>query len=68
MRLDFHNRLGKPQSVEATRLVGYDLHGNPILLAFELQPGHYRVFHARDPEFAAQLELLGVKRTTLVTR
>lgn len=68
MRLEFHDRLGKPTQAQATRVVIYDDLGNPIALA--LSPGDGSVIastaeHHPD-EFHAILRSFGIGQTVLV--
>lgn len=66
MRVETHNRLGTPRTINATRVVVYDDHGNPLALAVQLDNGMYHVCHLKDPEFRTLLDMLGVASTVRV--
>lgn len=67
MRIEAHDRLGRPVILQVTRLVVYDAQNNPVAATVELGPNHCWTGHWEDSEFADMLRLLGINRTTLVT-
>lgn len=68
MRVELHDRLGKPLNVPASRVVVYDEHDNPIVFAVQYAPDHVRTFRAGDPDFEEQLTHHGITRTVIVSR
>lgn len=53
-------------SVEATRVVIRDAHGNPIMVAVEHGPGQIFCAHSADEDFEPLLAALGVRAATVV--
>lgn len=70
MRLEFHNKLMQPQSVEATRVVVYDVLDNPISVAVETDEGIIiaeTVSPQNAREFNSILKSLGINKTVVVS-
>ena len=66
MKLHIHRNMRNVQTVEATRVVVEDDHGNPIALALEFAPGQILAVTADSSDFNAVLASLGIKKTVLV--
>ncbi len=66
MKIEFHNRLGNPQSVEVTRVVVYDQNDNPIAVAVEVEPGAILAGTVDHPDFNELLRGLGITKTVIV--
>jgi hypothetical protein len=71
MRIEAHNKFGKPIGAEVTRLIVYDEYDNPIVVA--LDPGDGSIVAAtadpdpsRNAEFHDILRVFGVQRTLIV--
>lgn len=65
MRIEFHNKLGELQSLEVSRVVVYDMLGNPV--AFSLEHDNTIFSYTADcPEFNAMLRSLGVNKVVNV--
>lgn len=68
MRVELYDRLGKPISAEATRVVVYDDFDRPVCVSISYQPGHIRNFRVEDDDFPEQLAMAGVDRTKVIGR
>ncbi len=66
MRIEAHNGFGKPISQEITRLVVYDDHDNPILIALKYAENLCYAGRIGDDEFQNVLKMLGVNKTTIL--
>jgi hypothetical protein len=66
MKIEFHNNLGNPQSVEVTRVVVYDQHDNPVAVAVEVEPGAIITGTAEHADFNELLRGLGLNKTVVV--
>lgn len=66
MKIEFHNRLGNPQSVEVTRVVVYDQYDNPIAVAVEVEPGAILTGTVDHADFHDLLRGLGISKTVIV--
>lgn len=66
MRIEAHDRLGKPINTEITRLVVYDDFDHPVAVAIKHRQGWIYVGHLRDPEFFDYLHNLGIDKTYVV--
>lgn len=66
MRIEAHDRLGKPVKTDVTRVVVYDDFDNPVLLAVKLHDHWIYAAHVRDPEFNEMLEMLGIHKTVVI--
>lgn len=68
MRIEAHNKFGKPLVAEITRLVVYDAMDNPILVA--LDPGDGSIIAAtaeqHSREFHSILQAFGIQKTVIV--
>lgn len=67
MRVVGHNALGQPIDVELTRLVVYDVAGNPIILAMHDTPRSVLCATAADPDYHALRKIMGIDRTVVIT-
>jgi len=68
MKVEMHNKLGRPQTVEASRVVIYDCYDNPIMICMEYDPqGGYLYSTADDPQFNNYLRQLGIDKTVVVS-
>ena len=71
MYIEFHDHLGNPQRVKATRVVVYDDFSNPYAVAcsYDKQPGVEQLFVSALglPDFQTMLQNLGIYQTTIVT-
>jgi len=67
MLLEFHDHLGRPQRVEATRLVVYDKLMNPLQVAVEWEEGAYLLSDVEKSDFNQVLRNLGINRTVVCT-
>lgn len=66
MRIEAHDKLGKPIKADITRIVIFDDFGNPIALALQLQPNWTFVAHCRDAEFKDALGAFGIDKVLIV--
>ena len=66
MKLQIHRSLRDVVTLEATRVVVEDNHGNPIALALEFAPGQILATTADSPDFNQVLAGLGIRKTVLV--
>jgi len=67
MRVVLHDRLRKPQKLDATRIIVEDNFGNPIGVFLEVEPGHVIAEIADNQEkFTALLRRLGINKTLIV--
>jgi hypothetical protein len=55
-------------SVEATRVVVKDQHGNPLAVVVEHETDQYWCAHQDDPDFETVLEVLGIKAANVLRR
>lgn len=68
MILEFHDNLGRPQRVEATRLVVYDsLHHNPLIVCVEWERGGQFISKYDEADFNQVLHNLGLRHTVICT-
>jgi len=71
MRIIAHNNMGKPQVIEATRLVIEDDLGNPVCVAMQFgppgQPGGIIIENADAENWNDILRQLGINKTVIVT-
>lgn len=62
LRVECFGRGGRSAaSLEATRVLVSDAHGNPVLLAVEYEPGKYLAAHLLDDDFEDLLATFGLK-------
>ena len=66
MRIEGHDKLGKPVVLELTRAVIYDDFDNPVACAIKHRDGFMYVGHIRDPEFEEYLKCLGLDKSVIV--
>lgn len=67
MKIETHNRLADPRSIEATRALIRDQYNTPVALILELDDGAITVHTAADPKFQQILRDLGVLDTVMTT-
>lgn len=66
MRVETHNKLQSPTSIEATRVLVRDQYGNPILAAIEGAAGEISIMTVGDPNFEDLLAHFGLLATEVV--
>lgn len=67
MKIQIHNGLREPQTLEVTRVVVLDQFDNPIVLAVEVDQGVILTESAsNEANFNAMLRSLGINKTVLV--
>ncbi len=60
MRIEAHDRFGRPLDAEVTRVVIYNDFDLPVAVAVKQQHGWIYVGHCRDPEFFDYLAGMGI--------
>jgi len=69
MRVVLHNKLQKPQKIEATRIVVEDDYGNPIAVLIQIEPNHIMAELADDEDkFNRFLRSVGIDRTLVIDK
>jgi hypothetical protein len=68
MIAEIHNGLGAPQRIPCTRVVVYDTHRNPLIMAMEWDTQGYYVARVGDKDFDKLLRQLGVAQTVICTQ
>lgn len=70
MYIEFHDHLGNPQRAKATRVVVYDDHGNPYVLAVSYErAGQFEQVLAAEQsqqDFQPLLRNMGINKTTVI--
>jgi hypothetical protein len=68
--IEIHDKLGRPQRLEVTRVVAYDSHGNPCALALSYeQNGLAEQIIASSlgqADFQPLLQNMGINRTVII--
>lgn len=67
MRVSTLQRLW-PSTQEADRVIVYDGHGNPIMVAVQLGPDCIKCASVRDADFQEALLLVGIKQPPAITQ
>lgn len=65
MRVESHNQLRDPVSVEATRVVVWD-EDQPIMVVVQMGPHQFCCAHVGDSDFQSMLQSLGIDKTVVV--
>jgi hypothetical protein len=65
MIVEVHNKLGRPQRLEISRAVVYDVCNNPLAFILEHSPGHYTLMQRGEKGFRQALQALGILDTTV---
>lgn len=68
MKLEIHNHLGRPQVIEATRVVVLDKYDNPVSVSLEVSDGLIVTTHIEDPGFHNLIRDLGITKTVVVVQ
>lgn len=68
MIIELHNHGRQTQRLSATRVLIRDEKGTPLAFVLEIEPGHYRLSHAGEPDFSRYLQEHGIDRTVVVDR
>lgn len=67
MKIEVHNGLTNPQTLNVTRVVVLDQFGNPVVVAVEISDGIILAETAENPgPFNAMLRNLGINKTVVV--
>lgn len=66
MRVELHDNLRQPLSLQATRLVVYDLYDNPIAVVVQMEDNRYVAATCANPSFEKILKSLGINKTLVV--
>lgn len=69
MKIEVHNKLGQPQTLEVTRVVIIDKFGNPVAVALEPDDGVIIAEVAskgNEIQFNQMLRALGIHKTVLI--
>lgn len=67
MRIEAHDKFGRPIKQEITRLVVYDDFDNPISVSLKYSQGLCYTGTVNCPEFNNILKMLGIDKTVIVT-
>ncbi len=66
MKIELHDRLGNIQTINATRIVCYDMYNNPISVTVEVDAGIIIALTAEHEDFNETLKNLGIHKTVIV--
>lgn len=65
MKLEVHNKLNNPQTIDATRIVIYDQNDNPICVALEHIPNVIFIATAEHKDFNQILKNFNIHKTVI---
>jgi hypothetical protein len=70
MYIEFHDKLGQVTRVDVTRVVAFDMHGNPCALAlsYDQQGMHEQILTSclGQPDFHPMLHNMGINKTVVI--
>ncbi len=66
MIVEAHDKLKPVRRFDATRLVVYDAHYNPMAVFLQVTPNQVHIRTRNDPGFDEALRILGIKDTSIV--